>query len=189
MCLEGRGGGRERGGEGASHTRSENGPNHQCAWRGGEVGGRGVGRGHHTRSQRMDLIISVPGGEGRWEGEGASHTQSENGSYHQCAWRGREVGGEGREGHHTHGQRMDLIISVPGGGGRWDGEGRGGASHTWSENGSNHQCTWRGEEVGGRVGEGASHTQSENVSNHQCAWRGGEGRWEGWGGEGASHTR
>ena len=69
------------------------------------MGGRGEGRGHHTRGQRMDLIISVPGGEGRWEGEGASHTQSENGSNHQCAWRGGEVEvggrGEGRGITHT----------------------------------------------------------------------------------------
>ena len=75
----------------------------------------------------MDLIISVPGGEGRWEVEGASHTQSENGSYHQCAGRGGEVGGRGEgRGRHKHGERIDLIISVPGGGG---GEGREGRGH------------------------------------------------------------
>ena len=61
-------------------------------------------RGHHKQGERIDLIISVPGGE-----EG--------------------VRGEGR-GHHKHGEGKDLIISMPGGAG---GEGGGGqrASQTW----------------------------------------------------------
>ena len=47
------------------------------------------GRGHHKHGERIDLIISVPGGD-------------------------VGVRGEGR-GHHKHGERKDLIIRMPGG--------------------------------------------------------------------------
>ena len=55
------------------------------------------GRGYHKQGERIDLIISVPGGE-----EGSRR--------------------QGRV-HHKHGERKDLIISMPGGAG---GEGNGG---------------------------------------------------------------
>ena len=61
------------------------------------------GRGHHKQGERIDLIISVPGGE---EGRGR----------------------QGR-GHHKHGERKDLIISMPGGAGG-EGDGGEGASQT-----------------------------------------------------------
>ena len=61
------------------------------------------GRGHHIQDVRIDLIISVPGGD-------------------------VVVRGEGR-GCYKHSERKDLIISIPGGVGG-EGDGGEGASQT-----------------------------------------------------------